>query len=87
MTVQHCESCGMSMATAEDHAPGHPDSAYCRYCSTEDGGLQPFEERFERMTQWAMRQDGLDRPAAEVKTRQYMRSMPAWRDHPALREA
>ena len=85
MTTETCESCGMPMPTAEDHAPGHPGSAWCRYCSAEDGSLQPFEERFERMTQWAVRKDGLDRVAAEAKTREYMRTMPAWRDHPALR--
>jgi hypothetical protein len=87
MDVPKCESCGMSMPTAEDHAAGHADSAWCRYCSTEDGKLQPFEERFERMTQWAIRKDGLGRTAAEAKTRDYMRSMPAWRDHPALQDS
>jgi hypothetical protein len=61
-------------------------SAWCRYCSTGDGSLQPFEERFDRMTQWAIRKDGLGRPAAEARTRDYMRSMPASRDHPALRD-
>jgi hypothetical protein len=84
MTTQHCESCGMPMLTAEDHAPGHPGSTWCRHCSTEDGSLQPFEERFERMIQWAVRKDGLDRETAEAKTREYMRTLPAWRDHPAL---
>jgi hypothetical protein len=74
----------MPMETAEDHAPGHRDSAWCRYCTGPDGGLQPFEERFERMVQWSMRRDGLARPAAEEATREYMRGMPAWRDHPAL---
>jgi len=43
-------------------------------------------ERFERMTRWAMRQDGLERPAAEARTRQYMRGMPAWKDHPGLKD-
>lgn len=85
MTTQNCESCGMPMRTADDHALGDAGSAWCRHCSTEDGSLQPFEERFERMTQWAVRKDGLDRATAEAKTREYMRGMPAWRDHPALR--
>jgi len=84
MTTQNCDSCGMPMRTAEDHSPGHPDSTWCRHCSTEDGSPQPFEERFERMIQWAIRKDGLDRAAAEAKTREYMRTLPAWRDHPAL---
>jgi hypothetical protein len=86
MTTQTCESCGMPLDTAADHAAGDPHSPYCRYCTTEDGSLQPFEERFERLTQWAVRKDGLDRPTAEARTREYMRGMPAWRDHPALRD-
>ncbi len=87
MTSQTCVSCGMPMQTVAEHAPGNPESAWCRYCAGTDGNLQPFEERFERMTQWAVRKDGLDRSAAEARTREYMRTMPAWRDHPALREA
>jgi hypothetical protein len=38
------------------------------------------------MIQWAIRKDGMDRPTAEAQTRDYMRSLPAWRDHPALRD-
>ena len=79
-----CVSCGMPMRTAAEHAPGHPDSAWCAYCSTPTGDLQAFDERFERMTQWEMKRGGLDRPAAEEATRAYMRTLPAWRDHPAL---
>jgi hypothetical protein len=79
-----CESCGMPMYGASDHAPGHADSAYCVHCSTAEGDLQAFEERFERMVQWEMRRNGQPRVAAEVATRAYMRQMPAWRDHPAV---
>jgi hypothetical protein len=79
-----CVSCGMPMATAADHAPGHPDSAWCARCSAPNGDLQAFEERFERMTQWEMRRNGQDRATAEAATRAYMRAMPAWRDHPSL---
>jgi Putative zinc ribbon domain len=85
MSVETCESCGMPMATAEDHSPDHPDSRWCRYCAP-DGTLEPFEERFERLVQWSIRKDGLNRPAAEEATREYMRGMPAWRHHPALAE-
>jgi hypothetical protein len=58
---------------------------YCRYCTDASGALQPFDERFERMTQWAMRNDGVDRQEAEARTREYMRQMPAWHDHPKLK--
>jgi len=86
-TTINCESCGMPLATAADHGGGDESIPYCVHCSTETGQLQPFEERFERMTQWAMRTDGLDRATAEARTRDYMRGMPAWRDHPALTRA
>jgi hypothetical protein len=82
--VATCESCGMPMRGGADHAPGHPASAYCAHCSTPEGDLQAFEERFERMLQWEMRRNGQSRTAAEAATRAYMRQMPAWRDHPAL---
>jgi hypothetical protein len=79
-----CLSCGMPLTSPADHARGDEDIPYCAHCTTESGELQPFEERFSRMTQWSMRKDGLDRVAAEQRTREYMRSMPAWHDHPAL---
>ena len=86
MATLTCESCGNPMATEADHALGHPESVYCRYCSTPEGDLQSFEERFARMTQWEMRQRGSDQATAEAATRAYMRQMPVWRDHPALCE-
>ena len=35
----------------------------------------------------SLRRDGVERAEAERKTRAYMRSMPLWRDHPALGDA
>jgi hypothetical protein len=84
LTTTTCISCGMTMEAVTDHAPGNPESAWCAYCSTPEGDLQTFEERFERMTQWEMRQKGVDRATAEEATRAYMRQMPAWQDNPAL---
>jgi hypothetical protein len=75
------------MEKADDHAPGDEHSRHCAYCSKPDGSLQDFDERFERMVQWSLRRDGLDRAGAEQKTKAYMRTMPLWRDHPALAEA
>jgi hypothetical protein len=58
---------------------------YCTYCTNADGQLQPFEERFEKMVSWQMRQNpGLPRAQAERETREFMSRMPAWKDHPAL---
>ena len=74
-----CDSCGMPLAGAEDHALANVSIPYCGYCAP-DGKLQPMEERLERFTQWTMRQEGLDHDAALVKARAYMKTMPAWKD-------
>ena len=84
MEAVKCISCGMPMAGADDHAPGHPDSRWCAHCSQPDGGLQAFDERFERMVQWEVKMNHRDRPTAEAATRAYMKTMPAWKDHPSL---
>ncbi|NLR73784.1 hypothetical protein [Leeia aquatica] len=74
--MSECQSCGMRIETG----------VFCTYCTDEHGKLQPFAERFERMVQWALQHDPLlDRQSAEAQTRQYMRGMPAWRDHPELK--
>jgi hypothetical protein len=69
----------MPLAGVEDHALSDPAIPYCTYCAPE-GTLPAPEERLERFTQWTMRQEGLDYPAARQKARAYMKTMPAWRD-------
>jgi hypothetical protein len=78
-----CDSCGMPLESPADHALGDVENPHCKHCAP-DGVLQPFEERFERMVQWTVRSEGVDRAIAVTRTRDYMRQMPAWRDHPAL---
>jgi hypothetical protein len=74
-TNAKCQSCGMPIETG----------IYCPYCVDAHGNLQTFEERFERMVQWVLqREPGVARADAEQRTRAYMRTMPAWRDHPKL---
>lgn len=71
-----CESCGMPIET------GH----YCRYCVDDDGNLQSFEERFERMVDWqARRSPEQSRADLESATLAYLATMPAWRDHPRVK--
>jgi hypothetical protein len=79
MLAVSCESCGMPLAGAEDHALHDLSIPYCGHCAPE-GTLPPAEERLERFTQWTMRQEGLDYPAAREKARAYMKTMPAWKD-------
>ncbi|HTA94292.1 MAG TPA: hypothetical protein VK745_32150 [Polyangiaceae bacterium] len=75
MHEHHCESCGMPIESGP----------YCQYCLDEQGKLQAFDERFERMVQWQLRQKPkLARAQAERETLEYMAKMPAWRDHPRV---
>jgi hypothetical protein len=76
MSQHHCQSCGMPIETGP----------YCQYCADADGKLGSFESRLQGMTAFFMGQDpGLDRAEAERRTRAYMATMPAWKDHPALK--
>lgn len=71
-----CESCGMPIETG----------AYCQYCTDDEGNLQGFDVRFERMVGWSMREDpAIDRATAEQRTLAYMATMPAWAEHPRVR--
>lgn len=73
-----CESCSMPIESG----------IHCQYCVTPSGGLQPFEERFEKMVSWQMRQKpGLSRAHAERDTLAFMATMPAWKNHPRVRAA
>lgn len=75
-TKTPCESCSMPIETGP----------YCTYCVDEAGKLQPFEERFERMIAWqARRTPEAPRAVLEASTLAFMRTMPAWKDHPKVR--
>lgn len=70
-----CESCSMPIESG----------TYCSYCVTASGELQPFDERFEKMVGWQLRQKpGLSREQAERDTFAFMGKMPAWKDHPRV---
>ena len=72
-----CQSCGMPIESGP----------YCRHCADDSGNLQAFDERLARMIQWTRRENpSLDPSAAEQQTLRYMATMPAWKDHPGLRE-
>lgn len=71
----NCESCGMPIESGP----------YCEHCTDASGALQPFDERFERMTAWqARRNPAAPRDQIEAETLAYMATMPAWREHPRV---
>jgi hypothetical protein len=76
MSQTNCQSCGMPI----------DNGVYCTHCVGNDGALQPFEERLERMIQWQARRDPeASRADLEKNTLAYMAKMPAWKDHPRVK--
>ncbi|MHB1473824.1 MAG: zinc ribbon domain-containing protein [Dermatophilaceae bacterium] len=70
-----CDSCAMPIESGR----------YCTNCTDSAGNLQSFDERFRRMTGWQARHHPETTPEQiEQQTREYMATMPAWRDHPRL---
>lgn len=79
MSDKHpCESCSMPIETGK----------YCQHCVDAEGKLQPFEERFERMVSWqARKKPDASRATLEAETLAFMAKMPAWKNHPRVRDA
>jgi hypothetical protein len=71
----NCSSCGMPIETG----------TYCRHCVDDEGRLQSFDERFERMVSWQARRDpAASREQLEAATLDHLAAMPAWREHPRV---
>ncbi len=70
-----CQSCAMPIESGD----------YCQHCVDENGSLQSFDERLERLTQCMVSMEqASSRAEAEKKALAYMATMPAWRDHPKV---
>ncbi len=52
-----CESCGLPIEAGP----------YCQYCIDQEGNLQAFEERLERMSQWIRRTRSEDVSPADAE--------------------
>ncbi|TMI24695.1 hypothetical protein E6H36_07965 [Candidatus Bathyarchaeota archaeon] len=78
-----CESCGMPMATNEEHGAQNPDNPYCIHCTDMKGKLLSFEKKFEDLVKSAMDTRWMNREQAEKSVLGQMGQMPAWRDRVA----
>lgn len=77
MSQSNCQSCGMPI----EHGP------YCQYCADDHGRLHGFQETVRRMSAfWQSRDGSLTSERAEQQTLEHMAQMPAWKDHPELKE-
>lgn len=75
----NCQSCGMSMESAEEHGGGDMRSNYCRCCAPR-GILKSREEVRQGWINALIEIEHISREEAEKKVSQVMFQMPAWRD-------
>jgi len=74
MSNHRCESCGMPIEAGP----------YCQLCVDANGKLGSYESRVEGMAALMMGRDpSLSRDMAIQKTKEYMATMPAWKNHKA----
>ncbi|MCA8971758.1 MAG: hypothetical protein KDC95_18355 [Planctomycetes bacterium] len=73
---ESCQSCSMTIESGP----------YCEHCTSSDGTLRDFDEVFERFQQWTRRHEpGKSKEEVAKSTLAFMRTMPAWKDHPGVR--
>src|SRR6266581_7636916 len=75
-----CESCGMPMATNEEHGAQNPNNPYCIHCTDMEGKLWPFEKKFEDLVKTAMDTRWMNREQAEKNVLDQMGQMTEWRE-------
>ena len=75
MSENRCESCTMPIESGQ----------YCAHCVDGDGSLLPFDETFERFSQWTRRNAaGLTDEQVEQRVYAFMASSQAWKGHPRV---
>jgi len=78
--VNECESCGMPMEKDEDFGGNDPKNKYCKHCTFPDGELKPYEEVLKGMSNHMVETQGISLEEARKKAREYLKTMPAWKD-------
>ena len=80
MMEKICIACGMPMKEISDFAMNDPTKDYCIHCARPDGTMQSFEEKFENMTGFIIKTQGLDKSVAQSTAKSMMKKLPAWRE-------
>jgi len=81
MSDKYCESCSMPMTKKEDFALGNEKSKYCTYCCDEEGNLKTYDEVFNGMVAFAMKNTEMTKEKAKEAVAQNMAKLPAWESH------
>lgn len=66
------------MLSANQHATGDEEKPYCIFCATPDGSLRSYDEVLERLTEYYLQTEPVDRFAASEMAREHLATLPAW---------
>lgn len=78
--IKSCKSCGMPMRNESDFGGGHLDNKYCVHCTDIEGNLKPYEEVFENMKIFAIKNMGISETEAFKMVEEGISKLPAWKN-------
>jgi hypothetical protein len=73
----------MPLEKTEDYALGNTSSAYCRYCTDEQGSLLPYEQILKANAGYFQETQGIEAEAARKMAADVLREQPAWKNRGA----
>jgi hypothetical protein len=71
----------MPMLKEQDFGGGDINNKYCKYCTNEDGKLKSYEEIFNGMVNFAMKNMDISEDKAKEHVAENMAKMPAWENY------
>ncbi len=81
MDKVYCESCSMPMTKKEDFGGGDMESKYCVHCTDSNGKLKTYEDVFNGMVAFAVKNLDISLEAAQQEVANNMAKLPAWENH------
>ena len=80
-----CIACGRHMLNSNQHAMGDMEKPYCVFCARPDGSMHSYEETLDRMTDYYLHTEPVDRYAATEMAKERLAALPAWSKEVALK--
>ncbi|QIQ21355.1 zinc ribbon domain-containing protein [Zophobihabitans entericus] len=77
--MKMCIACGMPMTSIGDYPRLDISKNYCKHCAREDGSMQSFDERWENLTCFMIREHKMDRIVARETAYTVLKKLPAWK--------
>ncbi|KZX10662.1 zinc ribbon domain-containing protein [Methanobrevibacter filiformis] len=79
--MKTCIACGMPMKKLSDYPKNNEDLDYCIHCAKEDGSIQSFDEIKEKLTNFIIKSQNLNKEDASKIVENQMKKLPAWKTY------